>query len=869
MPPFVIYLTHHSHCDLGYTHDLPIIRELQRRSIDEALDLVDKHAGADADAAFRWTCEVTCVVEHWLRTASSRQVARFVEAAERGRIEVCALWSNLTPLATIAQHAEMLEPIRRLREELGLPIRAAMNSDVNGFSWALAGLLAEAGIEGLTMSINEHFGGAPQPFPGLFRWRTPSGGTLPVWSGPTYAQAAWLGLCGEHSAARTRLAGWIARQQALGWQFPWLAMQITHHGPQNDNMGPIAHLSPWIAEFNARHGNEIRLVLTTPSRFFASVGSDAGEAEVRAGEWNDWWAFGVGSTPFETALFRRASARLEEADMLGLVERPRNYSALRDEAHQAMAHFIEHTWGADCAVHLPAAEDTRIQARHKDHFAYDSFSAARLLRRDGLGALADRVAGPDGPALLVFNPTTQTRRETLRVPRRFLEASNLPAPASPAPLASRRWPRDSAYQHFVDREVFGGEPVDELGPVELPPLGWRVITAAHRAARAETPDFSGHRIGNGRVSLSWSPEGFGLSSLKSGDRDWAESGPVSFGALICEEVLGDRGVLMKFDDSMVPETTRRPVWNSTPPLRRCLPTNVSSHVERTARTIRLVQRGSLPHTAGIETSWRLFADHDDVEVTVTIQKLPEARPHALYFALPFAVPAATRLASVAGLVINPSEEALPNGCPWWSLQEGFAIGDAQGTACVAAPDAPMTVFQRLPLGASQIGGAALDHPGLAFGWIYNNYWETNFRADDSGQCQFRFRIAFSDEPPNAAALLALGSRARHPLAYHPLPEPSDVPPTWPDTGSLFSLESATVHLSGCLPDASPGAARLVLVNTAASPGDCVLRGNVLRISRAETTSPEGRPLGAVPVTDGECKVTVAPRATLLLRVETN
>lgn len=80
---------------------------------------------------------------------------------------MCALWCNLTPLASLGQHVEILKPIRRLRYELGVPVEVAMNSDVNGISWALSDLLSSAGITGLTMSINQGFGDTPSPFPGL------------------------------------------------------------------------------------------------------------------------------------------------------------------------------------------------------------------------------------------------------------------------------------------------------------------------------------------------------------------------------------------------------------------------------------------------------------------------------------------------------------------------------------------------------------------------------------------------------------------------------------------------------------------------------------------------------------------------------
>ena len=40
-----VYLIHHSHTDIGFTHDQPILWELQARFIDQALDTVEHYAG--------------------------------------------------------------------------------------------------------------------------------------------------------------------------------------------------------------------------------------------------------------------------------------------------------------------------------------------------------------------------------------------------------------------------------------------------------------------------------------------------------------------------------------------------------------------------------------------------------------------------------------------------------------------------------------------------------------------------------------------------------------------------------------------------------------------------------------------------------
>ncbi len=864
MNPFTVYLTHHSHCDLGYTHDLPIVRELQRRYIDDALDLADQFADRGEESTFRWTCEVTSIVEHWLKTASPANVERFVQAEQRGQIEVCALWCNLTPLATLSQLAEMLQPLRRLRSELGLTVRAAMNSDVNGFSSMLAEMLLQSGIEGMTMSINEHFGGAPQPFPGLFRWRMPTGKHMPVWSGPTYAHTAWIGLGGDIDASFQRLQSFLTHRRTAGWAHPWLYMQYTHPGPQNDNVGPVAHISPWVAEFNKRHGDRVRLVITTPSRFFASITDEIATAPEQAGEWNDWWSFGVGSTPYETTLFRRGTARLEEGDLLALLGPSRNFTDLRARAHDAFGHYIEHTWGADCSVHQFQSDDARIQSRHKEGFAYDAFSLGRLLRRDGLSILADRVAGPDGPGLLVFNPTPFPRKETLCVPRRFVEASNLPPAADPA--AAQRWPRDGAYQQFVDRELFGGWPVDELGPFELPPFGWRIATAADKATAAETLRLIDRKAEAGDLSITWAASAFGLSSLDAAGHAWADRAAIPFGTIICEEVLGDRSTMMRFDDSLVPTTTRRPVWNSLPTLKRHLPTEAATQIERSARSLHVTQTGKLPHTNGVSVRWTLRADHADLEAELTIQKLPEAKPHSLYFALPFALEDVKRLVATAGMLINPNGDNIPNGCPWWSAQEGFLIGDKTRSVAVATPDAPMLGFRKLPLGVSQIEGQILESEGFAWLWLYNNYWETNFKADDGGILRFNVRISLSDKPLSPAVLSRASSCASHPIAYHPLPAAGKSTPAWPTEGQLFGVESKYAQVNGCFFEPETNSLRLAIVNPSRTPDSLIIKPGSLTIAKAEIVNPEGIAQKAVPIVSGKIDVDVPARDFVFLRI---
>ena len=170
-----LYFIHHSHTDVGYTHDQPIVWDLQRRFLDEALNLADRYADRTSDGAFRWTVETTFVLYRWLQHASQQQIERFKALERAGRIEVTGMFVNLTPLYDTDQLVETFQLLRPLREEFGFTIRHAMNCDVNGENWPLVDLLLDLGIEGFSMAINPHFGGAPMQRPNVFWWEGPSG----------------------------------------------------------------------------------------------------------------------------------------------------------------------------------------------------------------------------------------------------------------------------------------------------------------------------------------------------------------------------------------------------------------------------------------------------------------------------------------------------------------------------------------------------------------------------------------------------------------------------------------------------------------------------------------------------------------------
>ena len=113
-----ILFVHHTHTDIGYTHPQPVVFELHRRFIDEALDIADETADWPDECRFRWTCEVTGITLDWWRHAPDRDRERFLAAVKRGQVEVAAMAWHMTPLMDHGMLVDGLQPIDAVTEQL-------------------------------------------------------------------------------------------------------------------------------------------------------------------------------------------------------------------------------------------------------------------------------------------------------------------------------------------------------------------------------------------------------------------------------------------------------------------------------------------------------------------------------------------------------------------------------------------------------------------------------------------------------------------------------------------------------------------------------------------------------------------------------
>jgi alpha-mannosidase len=145
---------------------------------------------------------------------------------------------------------------------------------------------------------------------------------------------------------------------------------------------------------------------------------------------------------------------------------------------------------------------------------------------------------------------------------------------------------------------------------------------------------------------------------------------------------------------------------------------------------------------------------------------------------------------------------------------------------------------------------------VVYSYLMNNYWHTNYKADQEGRAEFRFSIA-PHGPYEAEAAVRRGREAREPLLV--LPSRAGSPPSRP---SLFRVSPAAVLVSSLKPLAGGSAWLVGLYNPTDTARQAALDwepSGAVSMHRSEST---GRP--GAGISGG---LTVPAWGTVFVRVE--
>ena len=753
-----IYLLSYSHNDIGYTDLQPDVERKQWRNLEEGMRLIRETRNYPADARYKWNMETIWALESYLKKASPEQRDEILADVRAGSIGLSALYANmLTGLANSVEMSHFYDFARELRAEYHLPMTTAVTSDVPGFSWGIVSAMAESGIKYFATAPNagDRIGYTLQAWGDKpFYWASQSGQekVLTWMAGASYSSfhEGPLSKLGDDKIMK------LARKLDDN-SYPYEIVQLPY--TLADNGAPDPTLADFVRQWNERYVTP-RLIIATHEQMFGEFEKRYGSTvPVVKGDFTPYWEDGAASTAFETALNRAAVDRLIQGQALWSMLSPGSYPAKEyDSAWRNVAFYDEHTWGAHNSIEEPDLPFVKQQWEFKRKFALDTDSASRELLSKVLKAPA--TSSQDKMPVDVYNTNSWPRTDVI-----FLTTE-----------------QSAAGDHVVDRDghaipsqrLSTGELavlVENVAPFSAKRLFVEKGQAFTRDAAKMQSKSQANSIENDFLTVSVNPQSGAIDSLT-----WKEKG------------------VQLVDHAQRAGLNQYLYVAGTDPDKARPVSNVRVRVkEQGSLVVSLLVEGDAPGAKSYSTEIRLVEGIDRLDLITNIDKLAVREKEGVHIAFPFAVPGGQLRYDVADSIVRPETDQLTGACKnFFSVQSWVDISNSNYGVTWASVNAPMV----------EIGAITAELPWIKsiqpstsiYSYVMNNYWHTNYKADQQGPVSFTYSI-LPHAGFNAGDAARFGTERRQPLIA------ALVDASAPPRSSLLHLSSPSVLISSIKPTA--------------------------------------------------------------------
>ena len=509
-----------------------------------------------------------------------------------------------------------------------------------------------------------------------------------------------------------------------------------------------------IRAYNEKYGQEVRVEMVSLQELYAAIAPKLTDAPVYRGDWTDWWANGVGSTPYAVKHYKDADHRWQLANRLD-PDAETHYPALAEAVQDNLMLYAEHTWGHSSTITNPYDTMVLNLDMRKNSYASKAHEAASLM----LCSIAEKK----GDMLRYYNTTGTVRAvgvsytsqpqliefyiETLAledVEVRDLAGNLYTCQVSPHPRGRKI--------SFIDTLSYGEEKEYTYAARHKAPetLNTRHCYMGAEEVRDIVNDYDPvtyrlpYEVENKFFRICYKP-GDGITSFVD-KRTGTEMA----------------GTAIPF---FTPVYQRTPLHQEVPfssyEERRALGRNIrgkhaETHIGKLME-ITCMEHGpvftqlrlhySLAGTVKADVLLKLYEAIPRIDFTLELGKTISDEVESVFLSLDLNRPGnGTVLRKGAREAFRPGIDQLPGTCmEFYMSDDGAARLSPEGGVLIAARDVPMFYtgeMQHHPIRLCD--GAAENNARPLYSWVMNNNWETNFKMDLSGFCQYDYSLWLTD-----------------------------------------------------------------------------------------------------------------------------
>lgn len=778
----IMYVIHHSHTDIGYT-------DLQERVIDTQVDYIRTVLDimkTEEYNGFRWNCETLFCVEQFMENANDDELKQFIQLVNEGKIGLSANYLNFTDLVDCEIYRERLHVLKKK-----LPIDSAMIADINGISMGYRDAMIKEGIKFLFMNVHCHHGMYPlYQNQNAFWWENTEGKRLLVWNGEHYNLGNFLGIksnrksmeksviypCCENKNAdavdilHENLEKYITLCEDNGYKYDFIISAVS--GVFCDNAPPSTEISENIREYNRRYPDGVSIQMVSLSEMYEKIYPKLKDAPVYSGDLTDWWASGVGSTPYAVKHYKDAQRCYHLCNYLDSSVASK-YPQLYKEAQNNLLMYAEHTWGHSSTVtdpcdtmvlnlemrknsysskaHEAANRILNLIAREKgDIFRYyeDAGKIKVINVRDYNGKMPVEfyiensdiqnmeVVGEDGVAI-ECQVSLHPRGRRISFVDSFLPHQEKcyhyrSLPAKEEKLNSRRC-------------YFGAERILDIAN-EYDPITYRLP----------------YEFENSWFKLCYRPfDGVNELIDKRTGQNLLGKGVASFFTPIYEVTpIKNEPMGVSCSEKEERRIIGRNIRGKHAQLEIGQLEDISCLEHGTVFT-KLKLKYNLSGTVKAEVIIKLFEDIPRIDFTLQLGKTLSNSIESIFMPLSLNIAGSKLYIRKGTQAFMPGVEQIPGTCmEYYMSDDGVAYIGEKGSALISLFDAPLIYAGEMKHHAIRLcDGKAENNERPIYSWIMNNIWETNFKLDLSGFGEFNYSLLLSDETnPESAMDILKGNR---------------------------------------------------------------------------------------------------------------